>query len=103
MTRAGRDDGAVGGRAGAGRTGACRAHTAMDDFLPPERRAPSHDQLDGRMTAWRQPLVLAGEMVTCAECGACATRSSSIHSRSDLVALPGGPPAAGDTPQHRPV
>ncbi|MGW4345270.1 hypothetical protein ACWEL8_09355 [Streptomyces sp. NPDC004690] len=41
-----------------------------DDFLPPDLRVPSHDQLDGRMTSWRQPLVLDGEMVTCTECGA---------------------------------
>ncbi|GAA1159707.1 hypothetical protein GCM10009654_14810 [Streptomyces hebeiensis] len=42
----------------------------VDDFLPPELRVPSHDQLDGRMTSWKQPLVLDGEMVACAGCGA---------------------------------
>ncbi|MEU7033653.1 hypothetical protein ABZ958_08230 [Streptomyces sp. NPDC046237] len=42
----------------------------VDDFLPPELRVPSHDQLDGRMMPWKQPLVLDDEMVTCAECGA---------------------------------
>ncbi|WP_327669491.1 MULTISPECIES: hypothetical protein [unclassified Streptomyces] len=42
----------------------------VDDFLPPELRVPSHDQLDGRMMPWNQPLVLDGEMVACAECGA---------------------------------
>ncbi|MBT2423435.1 hypothetical protein J7F01_41270 [Streptomyces sp. ISL-22] len=42
----------------------------VDDFLPPELRVLSHDQLDGRMTSWKQPLVLDGEMVACAECGA---------------------------------
>jgi len=42
----------------------------VDDFLPPELRVPSHDQLDGRMMPWPQPLVLGGEMVACAECGA---------------------------------
>ncbi|MGP3756942.1 hypothetical protein [Streptomyces sp. IBSNAI001] len=41
----------------------------VDDFLPPELRVPSHDQLDGRMMPWKQPLVLDGEMVACAECG----------------------------------
>jgi hypothetical protein len=41
-----------------------------DDFLPPELRILSHDQLDGRMTSWKQPLVLDGEMVACAVCGA---------------------------------
>ncbi|MEW2550333.1 hypothetical protein AB0957_01095 [Streptomyces zhihengii] len=43
---------------------------AVDDFLPPELRVPSHDQLDGRMMPWKQPVVLDDEMVTCAECGA---------------------------------
>jgi hypothetical protein len=42
----------------------------VDDFLPPELRVPSHDQLDGRMMPWKQPLILDGEMVTCAECSA---------------------------------
>ena len=42
----------------------------VDDFLPPELRVLSHDQLDGRMTSWKQPLVLDGEMVACAACGA---------------------------------
>ncbi|HEX5569089.1 MAG TPA: hypothetical protein VFY14_19585 [Streptomyces sp.] len=42
----------------------------VDDFLPPELRVPSHDQLDGRMMPWKQPLVLDGEMVTCTGCGA---------------------------------
>ncbi|MFE1405467.1 hypothetical protein ACFW5D_17745 [Streptomyces sp. NPDC058770] len=42
----------------------------VDDFLPPELRVPSHDRLDGRMMPWKQPLVLNGEMVACAECGA---------------------------------
>lgn len=42
----------------------------VDDFLPPDLRVPSHDQLDGRMMPWKQPLVLDGEMVTCAVCGA---------------------------------
>ena len=42
----------------------------VDDFLPPELRVPSHDQVDGKMMPWKQPLVLDGEMVACAECGA---------------------------------
>ncbi|MER7684521.1 hypothetical protein [Streptomyces sp. NPDC097610] len=41
----------------------------VDDFLPPELRVPSHDQVDGKMMPWKQPLVLDGEMVACAECG----------------------------------
>ncbi|GAA2672763.1 hypothetical protein GCM10010400_38550 [Streptomyces aculeolatus] len=43
---------------------------AGDDFLPPELRVPSHDQLDGRMMPWPQPLALDGELVTCTGCGA---------------------------------
>ncbi|MDF3142135.1 MULTISPECIES: hypothetical protein [unclassified Streptomyces] len=42
----------------------------VDDFLPPELRVPSHDQVDGKMMPWRQPIVLDGEMVACAECDA---------------------------------
>ncbi|MGP3732985.1 hypothetical protein ACTWJ9_07150 [Streptomyces sp. GDS52] len=42
----------------------------VDDFLPPELRVPSHDQLDGRMMPWPWPIVLDGEMVDCATCGA---------------------------------
>ncbi|MFF7899671.1 hypothetical protein ACIP4X_29595 [Streptomyces sp. NPDC088817] len=44
--------------------------SAVDDFLPPELRVPSHDQLDGRMMPWTQPIVLDGEVVACTECGA---------------------------------
>ncbi|MFM9559363.1 hypothetical protein ACKI19_44760, partial [Streptomyces caniscabiei] len=42
----------------------------VDDFLPPELRVPSHDQVEGKMMPWKQPLVLDGEMAACAECGA---------------------------------
>ncbi|MEU6229801.1 hypothetical protein [Streptomyces sp. NPDC047042] len=42
----------------------------VDDFLPPELRVPSHDQVDGTMMPWKQPLVLDAEMVACSECGA---------------------------------
>lgn len=42
----------------------------VDDFLPPELRVPSHDQLDGRMMPWAKPIVLDGEMVICTRCGA---------------------------------
>ncbi|AXG80818.1 hypothetical protein [Streptomyces paludis] len=42
----------------------------VDDFLPPELRVPSHDQVDGRMMVWKQPLILDGEMAACAVCGA---------------------------------
>ncbi|MDX2757355.1 hypothetical protein [Streptomyces europaeiscabiei] len=42
----------------------------VDDFLPSELRVPSHDQVDGTMMPWKQPLVLDGEMVACSACGA---------------------------------
>ncbi|MFJ4828771.1 hypothetical protein ACIP79_02355 [Streptomyces sp. NPDC088747] len=42
----------------------------VDEFLPPELRIPSHDQVDGTMMPWKQPLVLNGEMVACSECAA---------------------------------
>ncbi|MFB7630465.1 hypothetical protein ACFC0M_05880 [Streptomyces sp. NPDC056149] len=41
----------------------------VDDFLPPELRVPSHDQVEGRMMPWPWPVVLGDEVVTCAECG----------------------------------
>lgn len=40
-----------------------------DDFLPPDLRVPSHDQLEGRMMPRPQPLVIEDEVVVCAECG----------------------------------
>lgn len=42
----------------------------VDDFLPPELRVLSHDQVEGRIMPWPCPLVLDGEIVACAECGA---------------------------------
>ncbi|KKD13946.1 MULTISPECIES: hypothetical protein [Streptomyces] len=42
----------------------------VEGFLPPELRLPSHDEVEGKMMPWKQPLVLDGEMATCAECGA---------------------------------
>ncbi|MEU6230553.1 hypothetical protein [Streptomyces sp. NPDC047042] len=42
----------------------------VDDFLPPDLRVPSHDQLAGRMMTWPQPLVVDGEMAECGACGA---------------------------------
>ncbi|CQR61805.1 Hypothetical Protein SCAB [Streptomyces leeuwenhoekii] len=41
----------------------------VDDFLPPDLRVPSHDQVAGRMMPWLRPLVLDGEIVTCTVCG----------------------------------
>ncbi|MER5215423.1 hypothetical protein ABT063_33985 [Streptomyces sp. NPDC002838] len=40
----------------------------VDDFLPPELRVPSHDQVEGRMMPWPWPVVLDDEVVACAEC-----------------------------------
>ncbi|MFI8308828.1 hypothetical protein ACIF80_36630 [Streptomyces sp. NPDC085927] len=57
----------------------------VDDFLPPELRVPSHDQLDGRMMPWAQPIVLDGKVVACAECG--AYRGWLILSTRDQVWL----------------
>ncbi|WP_328935077.1 MULTISPECIES: hypothetical protein [unclassified Streptomyces] len=57
----------------------------VDDFLPPELRVPSHDQLDGKMMPWKQPLVLDGEMVACTQCG--AYRDWLILSTRDQVWL----------------
>jgi hypothetical protein len=41
---------------------------AVDDFLPPELRVPSHDQVEGRMMPWPWPIVLDSELVACAAC-----------------------------------
>ncbi|MFP8903884.1 hypothetical protein [Streptomyces atacamensis] len=56
-----------------------------DDFLPPELRVPSHDQLDGRMMPWPWPIVLDGEVVACADCG--AYRDWLILSTGDQIWL----------------
>ncbi|GHG95535.1 hypothetical protein Srubr_37500 [Streptomyces rubradiris] len=50
--------------------GASEPVAEVDDFLPPELRVPSHDQVDGWMMPWPWPLVLDGEVVTCTGCGA---------------------------------
>ncbi|MGW7725011.1 hypothetical protein ACWGJ6_16865 [Streptomyces canus] len=57
----------------------------VDDFLPPELRVPSHDQVDGTIMPWKQPLVLDGEMVACSECG--AYRNWLILSTRDQIWL----------------
>ncbi|WP_432104101.1 hypothetical protein [Streptomyces sp. bgisy091] len=46
------------------------AAPVVDDFLPPELRVPSHDQVEGKMMPWKQPLVIGGEMTACPQCGA---------------------------------
>ncbi|AKN73689.1 hypothetical protein QR97_31590 [Streptomyces sp. PBH53] len=50
-------------------TGPSEPVAEVDDFLPPELRVPSHDQVAGWMMPWPWPLVLDGEIVTCIECG----------------------------------
>ena len=39
------------------------------DFLPPELRVPSRQEVAGVMMRWQQPLVIDGEVRTCPECG----------------------------------
>ncbi|MFD9967698.1 hypothetical protein ACFWYA_05860 [Streptomyces sp. NPDC059011] len=59
--------------------------TVVDDFLPPELRVPSHDQLDGRVMPWAQPVVLDGEIVACTACD--AYRNWVIISTRDQIWL----------------
>ncbi|MHC0433827.1 hypothetical protein ACX6XY_27205 [Streptomyces sp. O3] len=40
------------------------------DFLPPDFRAPSRQDVSGFLMRWTQPLVLDGEVRECPECGA---------------------------------
>ncbi|MFH9576342.1 hypothetical protein [Streptomyces sp. NPDC017454] len=40
------------------------------DFLPPELRAPSRQDVAGFMMRWDQPLVIDGEVRECPACGA---------------------------------
>ncbi|WP_251066466.1 hypothetical protein [Streptomyces sp. ISL-36] len=42
----------------------------VPDFLPPELRVPSRQEVAGVMMRWLQPLVVDGEVRTCPECGA---------------------------------
>ncbi|WP_328940194.1 hypothetical protein OG288_37500 [Streptomyces tauricus] len=53
----------------AGHQRAVRQTAAVDDFLPPDLRVPSHDQVAGRMTAWPWPLVIDEQMIACTQCG----------------------------------
>ncbi|WUT18453.1 hypothetical protein OG506_10865 [Streptomyces sp. NBC_00696] len=43
--------------------------SAVSDLLPPELRVPSRQEVAGLMMRWEQPLVIGGEVRTCAECG----------------------------------
>ncbi|WP_369391151.1 hypothetical protein AB5J72_28535 [Streptomyces sp. CG1] len=40
------------------------------DFLPPDLRVPSRQEVAGLMMRWQQPLVVNGEVRTCPGCGA---------------------------------
>ncbi|MER5547107.1 hypothetical protein ABT072_32750 [Streptomyces sp. NPDC002589] len=40
------------------------------DFLPPDLRVRSRQEVAGLMMRWQQPLVVDGEVRTCPECGA---------------------------------
>ncbi|MDX2822150.1 hypothetical protein PV416_13840 [Streptomyces ipomoeae] len=42
---------------------------AVPDFLPPELRLPSRQEVAGVMMRWLQPLVVDGEVRTCPGCG----------------------------------
>ncbi|MFF4605752.1 hypothetical protein ACFY12_23795 [Streptomyces sp. NPDC001339] len=44
--------------------------SAATDFLPPDFRAPSLQDVDGFMMRWEQPLVVDGEVRQCPECDA---------------------------------
>ncbi|QLE76339.1 hypothetical protein FGW37_26120 [Streptomyces rectiverticillatus] len=42
----------------------------VDDFLPPDLRVPSRDELAGMMMRYDKPLVIDGEVRSCPQCGA---------------------------------
>ncbi|MDG4856713.1 hypothetical protein P8605_00770 [Streptomyces sp. T-3] len=42
---------------------------AAAEFLPPELRVPSRDEVDGRMMRWLQPLVIDDNVQECPQCG----------------------------------
>lgn len=67
------------------RQAAAQPAAVVDDFLPPELRVPSHDQVAGRIMPWSQPIVLDGDVVACDECG--AYRDWIIISTNDQVWL----------------
>ncbi|GAA1516941.1 hypothetical protein GCM10009802_67680 [Streptomyces synnematoformans] len=53
--------------------------SAGDDSVPSEPQLPSHDQLNGRMMPWKQPLVVHGELIACSECGAYRGLADPVH------------------------
>ncbi|AJC55007.1 hypothetical protein [Streptomyces sp. 769] len=42
----------------------------VPDFLPPDLRVPSRDEVEGLMMRWEKPLVIDGEVRECPQCGA---------------------------------
>lgn len=44
--------------------------SVASDFLPPDLRVPSRQEVAGLMMRWQQPLVVEGEVRTCPACGA---------------------------------
>ncbi|WP_254650155.1 hypothetical protein [Streptomyces sp. GbtcB7] len=46
------------------------ADSVVPDFLPPDLRVPSRQDVEGLMMRWQQPLVIDGEVTACPECGA---------------------------------
>ncbi|MER5780267.1 hypothetical protein ABT104_00860 [Streptomyces mobaraensis] len=59
---------AAGPAGGGTATGAPAAQ--VDDFLPPDLRVPSRDELAGMMMRFDKPLVIDGEVRSCPQCGA---------------------------------
>ncbi|MFF3088649.1 hypothetical protein ACFVRB_26915 [Streptomyces nojiriensis] len=62
----------------------------VDDFLPPDLRMPTREELAGILMPHDTPLVLDGEVRACSECG--AYRKWIVASTNDGVWLrcPGG-------------
>ncbi len=46
------------------------AAAVVDDFLPPDLRMPTRDEIAGMMMRYDKPLVIDGEVRQCPECGA---------------------------------
>ncbi|WP_405889788.1 hypothetical protein OG427_06980 [Streptomyces sp. NBC_00133] len=46
------------------------AAEVVDEFLPPDLRLPTRDELTGMMMPWDKPLVIDGEIRECPQCGA---------------------------------
>ncbi|WP_371679714.1 hypothetical protein [Streptomyces sp. NBC_01276] len=57
----------------------------VDDFLPPDLRLPTREELAGMLMAHDSPLVLDGEVRACSECG--AYRKWIVASTNDGVWL----------------